>query len=95
MWVIVIGLLPLLTLRTNWYKFCENAQTERGLTPTAPLDCTDCRDNGPKQDMCPAGVVVLEHAEKAAPGLLGVCFKREGAEAAEDVTSRGRQACRN
>lgn len=68
MWVIVIGLLPLLTLRTNWYKFCENAQTERPHAPLPPprLDCTDCRDNGPKQDMCPAGVVVLEHAEQAA-----------------------------
>lgn len=41
MWVIVIGLLPLLTLRTNWYKFCENARrTQRQPPHSLPVPQT-------------------------------------------------------
>lgn len=65
MWVIVIGLLPLLTLRTNWYKFCENARrTQRQPPHSLPVPqsrpdqvaLTVCRDNGPGRTCVPLGL---------------------------------------
>lgn len=60
----------------------------RGLPPSIALTVGIM---GPSRTCVPLGLW-SSNMQSRQPGQLGVCFKREGAEAAEDVTSRGRQA---